>query len=162
MAFWCCARLEHGREPLALRHLALNGFATYFPRLREIRRSHGRRIVATPALFPGYCFVEIALQWHAARWTIGVLQLLMDGSGPARVADSVIAEIRARERDGLIELPQRRLLPGARVQVVRGPLRGFDGLYAGMRPRERVLVLLAVLGASRRVELGADDVEAVQ
>jgi transcription antitermination factor NusG len=62
-----------------------------------------------PALFPGYCFISIELQWHAARWSIGVVQLLMDGSGPARVADSIINEIRSRERDGLIELPRRQL-----------------------------------------------------
>jgi transcription antitermination factor NusG len=78
---------------------------------------------------------------------------------PARVADSVIAEIRSRERDGLVELPKRGLVPGDRVRVTTGPLRGFDGLYAGMRPRERVLVLLAVLGSQRRVLLPRDDIE---
>jgi transcriptional antiterminator RfaH len=94
-----------------------------------------------------------------ARWSIGVAGLIMDGVGPARVADSVIAEIRSRERDGLVELPKRGLVPGDRVRVTTGPLRGFDGLYAGMRPRERVLVLLAVLGSQRRVLLPRDDIE---
>jgi hypothetical protein len=47
------------------------------------------------------------------------------------------------------------------VRVTQGPLRGLDGLYEGQRPHERVLVLLAVLGAARRVELGADDIEPV-
>jgi hypothetical protein len=47
--------------------------------------------------------------------------------GPARVADHIIAEIRSRERDGLVELPQRKLVLGDRVRVTTGPLRGFDG-----------------------------------
>jgi transcription antitermination factor NusG len=49
---------------------------------------------------------------------------------------------------------------GDRVRVTAGPLRGFDGLYAGMRARDRVLVLLAVLGSQRRVILPQDDIEA--
>src|SRR5262245_47015726 len=98
---WCAARLEPRREHVALRFLALNGYATYFPQLRESCRSRaGRRIEVRPPLFPGYAFVEIELQWHTARWCPGVLDLIMDGIRPARVPDSVIAEIKARERGG--------------------------------------------------------------
>ena len=85
-----------------------------------------------PLLFPGYCFVFIELQWHAARWSSGTLGLIMAGDAPARVSDAVIAELRGRERDGLIELPKApELSPGITsnhrwsVQrtpsVVRGP-----------------------------------------
>src|SRR5262245_46915511 len=154
MAFWACARLERHHEHVALHCLGLNGYATYYPRLRQQRLSHGRKIEFRPALFPGYCFVAIELQWHAARWSVGVLSLIMDGSRPAKVADSIIDEIRARERNGLVELPQRdRLKPGDRVRVLQGPLQGHLGLYAGQRPHERVLVLLALLGSPQRVEL---------
>jgi transcriptional antiterminator RfaH len=159
MSYWAVARLEHHREQLALHCLALAGYTTYLPRLRERRLSHGRKIEVRPPLFPGYAFVVIEQQWHAARWSLGVAGLIMDGIGPARVADHIIAEIRSRERDGLIELPQRKLVPGDPVQVIRGPLRGLDGLYAGMRPHERCMVLLAVLGGQRRVILPRDDIE---
>jgi transcription antitermination factor NusG len=76
------------------------------------------------------------------------------------VPDGVIAEIRSRERGGLIELPPR-LKRGDRVRVLHGPLAGHVGLYAGMRPRERIEVLLAILGGAQRVTLAADAVEAV-
>ena len=64
-----------------------------------------------------------------------------------------------RERGGVIELPKSRLEPGVRVRVLQGPLQGQLGLCAGMRPRERVLVLLQLLGSQRRVELREDAVE---
>ena len=162
MSYWCCARLELHRERLALHCLGLNGYTTYFPRLREWRRSHGRKIEVRPPLFPGYAFVRIALQWHTARWSVGVLGLIMDGAQPAKVPNDVIAEIRSRERGGLVELPRQGLGVGDHVRVTRGPLAGLDGLYERQRPRERILVLLQVLGACRHVELGADDVEAVR
>jgi len=86
---------------------------------------------------------------------------VLDGAAPARVPDVVIAEIRSRERGGLIELPKRALArPGDRLRVLRGPFQGHVGLYAGMRPRERVEVLLAILGGAQRVTLAADAVEA--
>jgi hypothetical protein len=57
--FWACAQLEPNRTALALHCLALNGFEVYCPRLREQRRSRGRKIVRTPPLFPGYTFVLV-------------------------------------------------------------------------------------------------------
>jgi len=107
MSYWAVARLEPRREQLALRCLGLASYETYFLRLREHRISHGRRIEIRPQLFPGYCFLAIEAQWHNARWSIGVLGLLMDGIRPARVADRIIDEIRSRERGGLVELPRR-------------------------------------------------------
>src|SRR5262249_12071641 len=129
--------LAHGqphREGLALRCLGLAGYTTYFPRLRQQRRSHGRRIELQPPLFPGYAFVSIELQWHTARWAIGVVGPIMDGGAPARVPDSVIAEIRSRERNGLVELPKLTLEPGARVRVLQGPLQDHIGLLGALRP----------------------------
>jgi transcriptional antiterminator RfaH len=154
VAYWTCAQLLANRTALALHCLTLAGYEVYHPRLRVHRRNHGRRIEAAPPLFPGYCFVAIELQWHTARWTPGVIRLVLDGTGPARVPDSVIAELRGRERGGLIELPKPpSLRAGDAVRILHGPFAGHLGLYAGMRPRERVEVLLALLGGRSRVLL---------
>ena len=75
-------------------------------RLRERRVFQGRKFEARPALFPGYCFVLIELQWHAARWAPGTLGLVMDE--PARVPERMIAEIHRREVNGLIEVSNHR------------------------------------------------------
>jgi hypothetical protein len=109
----------------------LAGYEIYQPLLREQRRSHGRKITVTAPLFPGYTFVLIVSGWWNARWAAGVRRLVMDGLQPARVPDGVIAEIRSRERGGLIELPKLRLEPGARVRVLQGPLRDQIGLLGG-------------------------------
>jgi hypothetical protein len=59
----------------------------------------------------------------------------------------------SRERNGLVELPQPRgLAPGTRVRVISGPLHEQIGLLAALRPHERVLVLLQLLGGERPVE----------
>jgi transcription antitermination factor NusG len=160
-AMWAVARFEPGRDRLGLASLERGGFAPYYPRIREHRVRHGRKIVATPGLFSGYCFLVIRHQWYEARWSPGILGLIMDGIGPAKVSDAVIAEIRSRERDGLIDLPAAasHLAPGDPVRITCGALAGLTGLVAGMKPRERVAVLLAMLG---RVTLPTGSVELVK
>ena len=160
MAYWCAARLQARREHLALRFLAQSGYETYFPQLREHRFSYGRKIEVRPALFPGYAFVLIQLQWHPARWAPGTLGLIMDGIQPAKVPDPVIEEIRSRERDGLIDLPKPPpLRRGARVRILRGPFTGHLAIFADMRPRQRVEILLQLLGGEQRVTLAKKDIE---
>jgi transcription antitermination factor NusG len=118
--------------------------------------------VRTPPLFPGYTFVLIVSGWWNARWAAGVRRLVMDGQVPARVPDAVIAEIRSRERNGFVELSKpARLAPGMRVRVISGPLHDQIGLLAVLRPHERVLVLMHLLGGEQRVELARSAIEAV-
>jgi len=161
--YWCAARLQPHREALALNYLAVAGYETYYPRLRDQRIRHGRKVVFQPALFPGYAFVLIQLQWHAARWAPGTLGLIMDGVGPARIPDTVIAEIRGREVGGLIDLPKPPpLRRGARVRILRGPFTDHLAIFADMRPRERVEILLQLLGGEQRVTLAKKEIEVVR
>ena len=84
----------------------------------------------------------------------------MDGIRPAKVADAVIAELRGRERNGLIELePPSPLRRGARVRILRGPFSGHLAIFADMKPRERVEILLQLLGGEQRVTLAKKDIE---
>jgi transcriptional antiterminator RfaH len=150
-SFWSCAQLEPKRERLALHCLHLAGFETYFPRVKA-----ERRIVP---LFLGYVFVRVYLQWHQIRWSPGVRRLVLDGDRPARVPDTVVAEIQSREHNGLVVLPKPRgLQRGDRLRVTAGAFAGQLGLYDGQRPHERVAVLLSFLGSQTPVELAKRDV----
>jgi transcriptional antiterminator RfaH len=164
MAYWACAQLEAHRERLALHTLDLAGYKTYLPRVR-IQRSAvaGRKATKGSApLFPGYAFVCIELQWHAARWSPGVVRLVLDGDHPARVPDAVIADLRSREEIGFVVLPKP---PGPKrgdeVRIVHGALNGSLAIFEGMRSRQRVEVLLTFLGSQQRVILPRQGVRAI-
>jgi transcription antitermination factor NusG len=157
MSFWSVVRLQ--REALALHCLGLAGYETYLPRLRVHKMLHGRRIELHPALFPGYAFVRIELQWHAARWAPGVISLVMDGITPARVPQNAIEEIRRREVGGLIELARQGIKRGDRVRILRGPFTGHLAIYHDSKPRDRIEVLLQLLGSTRSATLESLDVE---
>ena len=109
-------------------------------------------MVSKPPLFPGYAFVWIELQWHAARWCPGVVRLAQDGAQPAKVPETVIEDLKRRERNGAIELPPPPgLRRGDQVRIVRGIVAGQLALFDGMRG-------LQLLG---RVELPKSDIAGV-
>jgi transcriptional antiterminator RfaH len=85
----------------------------------------------------------------------------MNGTRPAVVADGIIDAIREREIRGAVELPTRPLRHGDHVRILAGPFRDQLGLYAGMRPRARVEVLLQLLGGHQRVTLPKDAIEVI-
>ena len=94
---------------------AQRNFTVYAPRLREWRVFRGHREEHEVSLFPGYCFVQIALQWSQACWCPGVIRLVFNGDGPVKLSDSVIEEIKVREHRGAIELAKRpRFRPATR------------------------------------------------
>ena len=91
-----------------------------------------------------------------------VVRLVMDGLEPAHVSDAIISEIKSQERNGLVDLPRPRgLRPGTKVRVIDGPLINQVGVLALLKPHERVLVLLRMLGGEQRVELARNAIEAV-
>jgi transcriptional antiterminator RfaH len=163
--FWACARTQPQRERVAQNFLGQFGYETYLPRVRGIRHSHhGRRIETRAPLFPAYIFIAIVSGWWGARWAPGVSSLVMiDGSTPARVPDRVIDELKGREVNGLIDLVKPRpFRRGDRVRILRGPFTGHLAIFADMRPKERVEILLQLLGGEQRVTLAKKEIEVVR
>jgi len=154
LGYWAVAQTESQRESTAAQHLAKSGFTVYLPRLK-IRR-HG--LVRTPPLFPTYLFVRVIDRWWSIAWTIGVLDVLMSGDHPARLADNAIDEIKRREVKGYVQLPKlSKLKKGDQVRVVSGRFQGQIGLYDGMTVKDRERVLLDLLGRMTPVELAKGD-----
>jgi transcription antitermination factor NusG len=163
MPYWVCAQLETRRTRTALHFLKLNGFTTYAPRVRTQRVMPAHRGDGSSWLFPGYAFVLIELQWHAARWSPGVVRLVSSGGAElAKVPVNVIEDLRSRELNGYVALPQKPgLKRGDKVQVTHGAFTGHLAIFEGMKPRERVEVLLLLFGSQQRVELPKANIQPV-
>jgi transcriptional antiterminator RfaH len=162
-SFWCCAQHETNRERLALHTLGLRHYEVYLPRIRTRRVTTTRKTLETSvALFPGYLFIRIVEgRWWDARWSVGIVRIIRDGERPAVVPDAVIDGIRQREgADGLIDLapPPPEFSRGDRLQIIQGAFVGHTVLFEGMSSRQRVEVLLILLGSPRRVTLPRADV----
>jgi transcriptional antiterminator RfaH len=162
---WYAVQTHPHAESKAMQNLVRQGFEVYLPRYLK-RRRHARRVdVVAAALFPRYLFVamdHLTLRWRAIRSTIGVTDLVRQGDRPATVTDAIIHDLRTHEDEqGLIRLQRRPLFAnGDKVVVVDGVFSTCFGLFEGMKDKDRVSILLELLGRKVRVLLDAESIAA--
>jgi len=162
---WFVAHTHPHAEGKATAHLSRQGFQIYFPRYLK-RRRHARRIetVAAP-LFPRYLFVAIDLnvqRWRSIYSTVGVSRLVCNGDDPSPVPDGIVEALKQREdSSGFIKLDARPpFRAGDKIRVLDGAFSSCLGLFESMAERERIAILLDLLGRKVRVLLDADLVAA--
>jgi transcriptional antiterminator RfaH len=162
---WYVVQTQASAEAKAVAHLQRQGFATYLPRYLK-RRRHARRVeTIAAALFPRYLFVEIditAQRWRSIASTSGVSRLVSNGDWPAAVPDEVVAGLRGREdAAGYVRLDQRpKFRLGDRIRVMEGAFHDCLAIFDGMSDRERVEILLDLLGRKVRVLIDAEAITA--
>jgi transcription antitermination factor NusG len=158
MGFWTVVQTETRREFVAAEHLKRGGYEIYVPRIAEIRCNGVTRIYP---LFPSYIFANIDLvNWTAIRWTVAVVRVLMNADQqPAKLPETVMNDLLERgDKTGLIQIPVKSWIAGeTRLRIVRGSFRDFEAIYQSSA-RDRVNVLLALMGQQINVELPRQDV----
>jgi transcriptional antiterminator RfaH len=155
---WYVVQTQPHAESKAMGHLIRQDFSVYLPRYLK-RRRHARKVdmVAAP-LFPRYLFVTVDLEtqrWRSIQSTTGVSRLVCNGDEPAPVPPAVVEALQGREdAGGFVQLERRpQFAPGERVRVVDGVFADSLGLFEGMADRERVAILLDLLGRKVRILL---------
>jgi transcriptional antiterminator RfaH len=161
---WYVVQTQVNAEKKAVAHLERQGFTTYLPRYLK-RRRHARRIdMITAPLFPRYLFVTIDVttqRWRSICSTVGVSRLVSSGDTPLPVPEDIIATLKQREdASGFIKLERRTMRRGEKVRVVDGVFTDCFGLYEGMPDRDRVAILLDLLGRKVRVVVSAESIAA--
>jgi transcriptional antiterminator RfaH len=150
--FWSVAISKPGNENRAVVNLERQGYTSYLPKyISMVGKSSKIKI-----LFPRYLFVQIEGQWHSINSTFGISRIILGhDSTPAVVPNRIIDDLKMREDSkGFVSLPQPpKFAHGERVRVVKGALEGYTGLFDGMRPNDRVRVLIEMLGQVVPAEL---------
>ena len=79
---WFAVQTKPRKERLALQHLENQGFRTYCPLYRAIRRIGRRSMSVLEPMFASYVFVHLGpprRQWRAINGTIGVSRIVSFG-----------------------------------------------------------------------------------
>lgn len=154
---WYCVRTRTKQEAkvaaLLRKEVGLE-VLSFYVRFRRLRQ--GVPIWVKEALFPGYVFAcfDYALHHRHVRTISGVASIVQFGNAPAEVTVSVIDEFRALSPGGEIVEVNPELEAGSEVTVASGPLRGLRTLITRVLPaRQRVAILLEILGMHREVEI---------
>ncbi len=160
---WYLVYAKPRQEEIARENLERQGYAVYLPRATQSRRRAGRRLTVVEPLFPRYLFIRLNMgtdNWAPIRSTIGVSALVRFGAEPARVPDTLVALLRSHETgSGIHEWAQKPMRTGQGVRVADGVFAGYQGIFLARSSRERVVVLLDILGRPVRAQLIADQVD---
>ncbi|MFQ6024825.1 MAG: transcription/translation regulatory transformer protein RfaH [Acidiferrobacterales bacterium] len=163
---WYLVYCKPRQEDVAKINLGRQGFETYLPKIRQPRRRLNRRVTVVEPMFPRYLFIHLDSRhdnWGPIRSTLGVTSLVRFGQYPAPVPDPLIAALRAREDEqGIQDLPPPDYKHGDRLRVADGIMMGCEGLFLARTGRDRVIVLLDIMGRQARVELAQGFVEPVR
>lgn len=158
---WYCIHTKPKSEHIATAHLRQLDpeMGVFCPLIRFQKNTRRGKVWFQEALFPGYTFARFELgQWlRAVNATHAVLGVVRFGDSYPPVPASVIEEwIRTVDSDAVITL-EEDLKEGDEIEVLEGPARGIKAVITKVMPgKERVSILMEMLGQFREVEVSTD------
>lgn len=162
---WYLIYSKQRQEKSAVANLLRQKYEVYFPQIRMWRTLRGIRKLVVEPLFPRYLFIRLdshSDNWSPIRSTIGVASLVRFGAEPAQVPGELIDYLLSRQNaEGLHEWAQPQLTIGQRARVISGPLTGYEGILIAKNSRERVVILMDLVGGQVRAKLNPDQIEPI-
>lgn len=160
---WYLAYTKPKLEQLAQENLERQNYRV---RLALVRRIVRRKVSLEP-LFPRYLFFQPTSAQQAlspVRSTLGVSSLVRFGMEIATLSEARCAQIMAfaqAQQEGGLEalLGIQGITPGQKVLVRSGPFIGLEGLVSSVA-KDRVLVLMSLLGKEQTIGFEATDLSA--
>lgn len=160
---WYLVYCKPRQEAVARENLVRQGYETYLPFMRDARRRQRRRVAVVAPMFPRYLFIRLSSQtdnWGPIRSTLGVVSIVRFGREAAQVPDSLVDALRSREDEqGIQILPIEEYKPGSRVRITQGSFAGYEGIFQAASGRDRVTVLLDILGRDARTTVDTASIE---
>ena len=117
-------------------------------------------------LFPRYLFIYLDKttdNWAPIRSTTGVSKIVSFGFVPAQVPRDFVSCLMANEDQAGIQcIYVQEFQKGDRVRILEGPMSGYQGIYLAKTSKERVTILLNILGKQSTVYIPADYLEEIR
>lgn len=159
---WFCLKTQPKHEKLAAQFLRSKADLEVFcPMLRFQRATLTGKKWFEEALFPGYIFGKFPYLTHyrLVSAAMGVTKIVSFGGQPSVVPEEIIQGLREFARDNeTVELAPE-IVPGDEVAVMGGPFKGLQAVVTRVMPsKQRVALLLEMLGTQREIEVTMDKV----
>jgi len=158
---WFAVQLKPNAEAIARRNLSRQGVLVFSP-YEGVTSHKGSKYVQTlRPLFPGYLFVSFdpdRIRWRSINSTYGVSRLVcLSGDRPTQIPPELISELMRRcDASGRL-LPPQSLQRGDEVSLATGPFADFVGRVEEIASKDRVWILLDIVGKSTRVAVPRSD-----
>ncbi|MCU4653749.1 transcriptional activator RfaH [Roseibacterium sp. SDUM158016] len=158
---WYIVRLKPGGLSRAQQNLSRQGIVSFCPHRRRTERRNGRLVTGLKPLFPGYLFICVPSEganWRSINATYGVAKVVcLEPGRPSRVPTDLVKVLIDFEtaEDGAVEV----FSPGEEVRVIVGPFAEIIARVEAAPEKDRVLILLSMMGRAVRTEVRTADLE---
>jgi len=157
-AVYTCAN----HEKRVADQLASRSVEHFLPQYESVRQWKDRNVRLHQPLFSGYLFVHVAVQEKLRVLQVpGVVRLVGFNGSPTPMPEEDIDRIREFLGQGWRAEPHPYLQVGKRARVVRGPLRGLEGIIARRKNRSRLVLSFDLIQRSMAIEMDEGDLVAI-
>lgn len=154
-ALYTCPR----HEKRVAEQIERRNISCFLPLYRSIRRWKDRRKELELVLFPGYVFVQMALENKLRVLELsGAVRLVAFNGRPAAVPANEIETLQNRLAGAKVE-PHPYLQTGRRVRVRSGSMEGLEGIVVRRKDRYRIVFSIELIQRSVAVEVDQADLE---
>ena len=161
MRDWFAVHTHAKAEFVAKANLERQGFGTYLPVFRKMRRHARRTELVSAPLFPRYIFVCLGRGtggWSKIRYSRGVSNIVSFGLKPAIVSQDIVEGLWSREdEEGFVSFGEKdKVFPGDKVNIVEGFFERKSGVIEKISGKDRVLLLLDLIDRQIRLNTSRD------
>jgi transcription antitermination factor NusG len=157
---WYVAYARPRHEKHIARQLAERGVGSFVPLYTSVRRWKDRRKRLELPLFPGYVFVQIALQCKLDLLRLpGVVDLVRFQGRPVPVLSGEIESLRQGLSGACLVHPHPYLQAGRKVRIRGGVLQGVEGIFVRRRGQTRIVLSVSLIQRSVAIEIEEADLE---
>jgi len=157
---WYLVYTKPRQEMSAQQNLERQNYRVYLPKIWDKPKYKKRK--ALP-MFPRYLFIHLdqsSDNWGPIRSTLGVVSVVRFGMEPTAVPESLLQAIHAREdSSGVVEYIGQEFRQGQSIRVKSGLFQGNEGIFLGKNGKERVAVLMQIMGQPARTVLADSEIE---
>ena len=153
---WYALQVRARKETYVASQISSQGYESFLPTYRSIRRWSDRLKECEQPLFPGYLFCRFNFeQRRPVITTSGVIQIVGAGRSAIPVSNGEIHALQLAISSGLPRQPWPYLEIGQRVRINYGNLSGLEGLLVNLKGNHRVVLSVSLLQRSVAMEVDA-------
>jgi transcriptional antiterminator RfaH len=144
-------------EKKAAQSLAGKGIETYLPLRRQLKQWSDRKKWVDEPFIKSYLFVRITEYDQAeVLMTKGVARFIYFGGKITPMPDRQIGDLKLLMASPLeLEITEENLLPGEKIVIKAGPLKGMTGEVISYRSQKQLALRLESLGCSIIIHVAA-------
>jgi transcriptional antiterminator RfaH len=156
MHYWFVATYKVNESKRLISNLDSQKFQFYLPKI-TVKKVN--QIPKEEDLFPGYIFIKTSSEnYSKLKFTRGIKNIIQFGDKVAYLPQSAIGEIKKIEKKSKTDPIKSKFSLGQEVMISNGPLEGNLVRICSLVSKDRVGILLSILGTKTRIDVSLKDI----